>query len=124
MRYLTLGEVLAIRERLLRITTIGAVRDLGLLESAIAQPQATFDGRDLYPTIEKKAAALAYSLSQNQPFTDGNSRIAYTATVAFLRLNGHDIESPDWEEVDTFERLARGEISSEKLADWIRERLI
>lgn len=64
MRYLTLGEVVALH-RAIRAATAGAegIRDLGALESALAQPRATFDGRGLYPTVVDKASALAYGLA-------------------------------------------------------------
>lgn len=63
------------------------MRDIGLLQSAIARPQATFEGRDLYGDIFAKAAALMHSLVQNHPFLDGNKRTAIGAVVIFLRLS-------------------------------------
>ena len=74
MRYLTLGEVLELHRRIMAETGgAAAVRDLGALESAVAQPRMTVGGRDAYPTIESKAAALAFALIQNHPFLDGTS---------------------------------------------------
>jgi death-on-curing protein len=72
MRYLTLGEVVELHQRLLA-NTGGApgIRDLGLLESALAQPKATFDGVDLHPTVADKAAALGFALVANHAFVDG-----------------------------------------------------
>ncbi|HUM70888.1 MAG TPA: type II toxin-antitoxin system death-on-curing family toxin, partial [Chloroflexota bacterium] len=87
--YLTAQQVLFIHARL--IATTGGehgVRDIGLLESAVARPQATFDGVELYPDLFHKAAALMESLAQNHPFVDGNKRTAITATAMFLRRNG------------------------------------
>lgn len=66
------------------------LRDRGSLESAVAQPEMTFDGDDLYPTITDKAAALGYSLIQNHPFLDGNKRAGHATMEVFLLLNGYD----------------------------------
>jgi death on curing protein len=77
MRYLSLGEVVRLHHWLIE-SSGGApgIRDLGLLDSALAQPRATFDGKDLHPTLLAKAAALCASLVQNHPFVDGNSASA------------------------------------------------
>ena len=74
MGYLTLEEVLILYERVMQVSGgMSGVRDYGSLESAIAQPQMTFGGEDLYPSLIEKAAALGFSLIQNHPFFDGNS---------------------------------------------------
>ncbi len=64
------------------------VRDHGLLESALARPRASAFGRDAYPTIHEKAAALLQSIANNHALVDGNKRLALAATVAFYGLNG------------------------------------
>jgi death-on-curing protein len=69
------------------------VRDEGLLESALAQPQATFFGELLHPTIAEQAAAYLYHLAKNHAFVDGNKRVALGVTEAFLRLNGYNPHS-------------------------------
>lgn len=75
MKYLTVEQVLFIHARLVsEISGTHGVRDLGLLESAVARPQATFEGNDLYSDIFSKAAALMESLIGNHPFVDGNKR--------------------------------------------------
>ena len=95
MRYLTLGEVVDLHRRLLQVTSgASGIRDFGALESAIAQPKATFGGVDLYPTIVEKAAALAFSLVQGHAFVDGNKRVAHAAMETFLVLNGTEIDAP------------------------------
>ena len=76
MKWLTVEKVLKIHDRsLLESGGDPGVRDQGLLESAIAQPRARFDGKDLYPDIADKAVALAFSLVRNHPFVDGNKRV-------------------------------------------------
>jgi death on curing protein len=89
IRYLTTGDMLAIEEE------IGAgaeLRDFGLLDSAVARPQASMFGQDAYPGRWEKAAALMHSLIGNHPFVDGNKRTGLTAALAFLDLNGISTE--------------------------------
>lgn len=75
MRYLTLREILEIYQRVMQQSGgLVGIRDLAGLESAIAQPRMTFGGKELYPTVIEKAAALGFSLIQNHPFVDGNKR--------------------------------------------------
>jgi death on curing protein len=84
--FLDLGALLYIAKR-----TLGNepdVRDHGLLESALARPQASAFGRDAYPDIHGKAAALLHSLARNQALVDGNKRLALAATIAFYGMNG------------------------------------
>ena len=80
MRYLTLGEILELHRRIIKASG-GAegIRDLGALESAVAQPKATFDAMDLYPSLADKAAALCFSIVQNHAFLDGNKRTGHAA---------------------------------------------
>ena len=94
MRYLTLGEVVALHRAVIE-STGGAtgLRHLAALESAVAQPRATFDGVDLHPTVTGKAAALAYSLALNHTFVDGNKRVAHAAMEVFLTLNGLELHA-------------------------------
>ena len=124
MRYLTLGEVVELHGRVFQVGG-GApgIRDLGGLDSALAQPMATFGGVDLYPTLAEKAAALCFSLVQNHPFVDGNKRVGHAAMETFLILNGAEIYAP----VDDQERLvldlAAGRIDRSHLTDWLRHHL-
>ena len=90
--YITLEEVLAIRDLVMEETGgRKGILDFTLLHSAIERPKATFAGRDLYPTIFEKAAALIHSLIQNHPFNDGNKRTALSVTIRFLNLNGYKL---------------------------------
>ena len=91
MRYLTLAEVLELHRRVIEQSGgADGVRELGGVESAVAQPQMTFGGQELYPTIESKATALCFSLVMNHPFVDGNKRIGHAAMETFLVLNGYE----------------------------------
>ena len=86
---MTVEQVLFLHSRLVEETG-GAhgVRDLGLLESAVARPGATFGGEDLYAEVFRKAAALMASLILNHPFVDGNKRTGIAAAALFLARNG------------------------------------
>jgi len=121
MRYLTLGEVLALHRRILAESGgRPGVRDLGAIASALSQPRVSVGGQDAYPTLLDKAAALGYSLIRNHGFIDGNKRIAHAAMEVFLVLNGMELRAS----VDDQERfmlaLASGEVSREALAEWLR----
>lgn len=87
MIYLTLPEFLHVAERTLGPEVL--VRDHGLLESALARPQATAFGAAAYESLGEKAAALLHSLARNHALVDGNKRLALAATIAFLGLNGY-----------------------------------
>jgi death on curing protein len=122
MRYLSISETLELHERLIS-SSGGAtgIRDLGALESAVSQPHASFAGKDLYPDVITKAAALCFSLVMNHPFVDGNKRVGHAAMETFLLLNGFEIYS----EVDEQERvvlgLAAGKFGRNDLVSWLRE---
>jgi death-on-curing protein len=84
--FLDLEAVLYVARRTLG--TEPEVRDHGLLESALARPQASAFGQDVYPGIHEKAAALLHSLARNHALVDGNTRLALAATIAFYGMNG------------------------------------
>jgi death-on-curing protein len=116
----TLGEVLELHRRIIQQTGgASGVRSLAALESAVAQPRMTFEGKDLYPTIEDKAASLGFFIAQNHPFLDGNKRCGHAAMETFLVLNGKEIEAP----VDEVEKIilgiASGKLSLKDFADWL-----
>ena len=121
MRYLTLGEVVALHRRLISVTG-GAtgIRDLGALESAVAQPRATFGGADLYPGVIEKAAALGFSLVMGHPFVDGNKRTGHAAMETFLVLNGHELDAPVEEQERVMLAVAASRLSRDTFVDWIR----
>jgi death-on-curing protein len=120
VEYLTLEEVLLLHARLIQRTGgSGGVRDMGLLESALARPRATFEGQDLYPDLWHKAAALMQSLIKNHPFVDGNKRTALTATGLFLELNGYMLTASNDEAVRFALQAAVGDVDVEAMAAWI-----
>ena len=93
--FLTLAEVIAIHaDQITRYGGQGGVRDFGLLESALAQPEASFAGEWLHHDRYEMAAAYAYHLCQNHPFLDGNKRTALACALVFLALNGLGLRDP------------------------------
>jgi death-on-curing protein len=120
VNYLTAAQVLFIHARLIAETG-GAtgLRDLGLLKAAVARPQATFDGADLYPDRWAKAAALMASLVQSHPFVDGNKRVGVTAAGIFLQRNGLRLTATN-DEVEAFAlAVAQGAMTTEQIAVWL-----
>jgi death-on-curing protein len=85
-----------------------AVRDYGLLESALARPRASVFGQDAYPDLHLKAAALLHSLARNHALVDGNKRLAWTACRTFLAINGQWISAPEDDRFDFVIRVATG----------------
>lgn len=117
--YPTREQILQIHARLLATSGgSGGIRDAGLIESALAQPQQTFGGEDLYPTLPEKAAALAYSLIRNHAFVDGNKRVGYTAGRLLLLLNGWDLVASVDEREHVFLSLAAGTLGQEEFREW------
>jgi death-on-curing protein len=96
------------------------VRDEGLLESALESAFATFDGRELYPTKEEKAARLGFALVSNHAFLDGNKRIGMYVMLTFLEVNGIEIDCTDSDIVEAGMALASGAMQYEGLLDWVR----
>jgi death-on-curing protein len=122
VRYLTLAEVLEL-PRLVVEQTGGstAARDLGALQSAIAQPRASFEGRELYPSLEAKASALCFSIVLGHPFVDGNKRTGHAALETFLVLNGLELEASIDESEAVMLALAAGSLSRDQFLEWVRE---
>ena len=110
MIYLTLPELLYVAER-----TLGpgyAVRDYGLLEAALARPRATAFGKDAYPDLDAKTAALLHSIARNHALIDGNKRLALAAVIAFHGLNGRRLTLTNDEAYNLVMNVAAGEIDS------------
>jgi death on curing protein len=95
------------------------IRDMGMLESALARPFQTFGGEDLYPTPAEKAAALCESLIINHPFVDGNKRTGFAAMVAFLMEQGMQLTAPEDEAYRAMIQVSTGEMGFEGLRVWL-----
>lgn len=115
--FLTIDEVL--ESYTFQIETYGGdsgVRDVGLLESAVAQPQASFGGEYLHAFPFEMAAAYLYHLVMNHPFVDGNKRVGLETALIFLMINNSPIEATDEELVDLVLGTTAGEISKQDIA--------
>jgi death-on-curing protein len=116
-RFLALDEVLGLHERQIALYGGAAgLRDLGLLQSAVAVPQATFGGVWLHASLEEMAAAYLFHLAQNHPFVDGNKRTAAIATVVFLHVNGLLPTFTEDELVDLTLGVAAGRVAKAEAA--------
>lgn len=93
------------------------VRDFGLLQSAVARPQASAFGRDAYPTVPLKAAALMESIARNHALVDGNKRLAWLATLVFCLFNNMDVRAPSVDEGERFVlAVCQGQLSLDEIA--------
>jgi len=124
MEHLTVEDLLSIAEEALGVPS---VRDIGLLDSAAHRPQASAFGKDAYPTIDEKAAALLEAVARNHALVDGNKRLAWAAAVVFYDLNGFDLDPPTVDEaVDLVIAVAAGQVDlprlTELLASWAHQR--
>lgn len=109
--------------RLLAKETGGSVgiRDEILLDSALASIFQTFDGKELYPTIEEKGARLGFNLISNHAFIDGNKRIGMLVMLTFLELNSVKIDCTDEEIVEIALGIASGKTIYKAILDWVRK---
>ena len=110
MIFLTLPELLHVAGR-----TLGpdyAVRDYGLLEAALTRPRASAFGKDAYPDLDAKAAALLHSLARNHALIDGNKRLALAALIAFYGLNGRRLTLTNDEAYSLIMNVAAGHLDT------------
>lgn len=125
MRYLLIEEIISLHAKVIAQSGGGSgLRERAALETAVAQPEMTFGGEDLYPTVTDKAAALGHSLIQNHPFVDGNKRIGHAAMEVFLLLNGYEINTPVDEQEEIILSVASGRVSRAEFTEWLRQHVI
>ena len=120
MKRLTKTQILKMHSLLIQKTGgSDDVRDEELLDSALNLPFQSFDGEDIYKTIQAKAARLGFSLINNHPFADGNKRIGILAMLVFLEMNGIEIICTDEELVELGLGVADSSVSYKDLLNWI-----
>lgn len=120
-RYLTIQEVLEIYHNVMEQSGgLVGVRDIGALESSLAQPQMVFGGQELYPDMVEKAAVLGFLLIQNHPFLDGNKRTGHAAMETFLVLNGLEITADLEEQVTIILQVAASQMKRDSFLEWVR----
>jgi len=121
---ITFKEVVIIHE--LAIENFGGsygIRDISLLESAIQRPNATFDGKELYPTPIDKAAAIVESIVKNHPFSDGNKRTGYILMRLILLKSNMDISTSEEEKYKFVIQIAEGKLDYDEIKSWIEKNL-
>ena len=111
------------REQLAEHGGAEGVRDLGMLENALARPQNLLAYGDGDGGAAELAAAYAFGIARNHPFVDGNKRTTAVVSETFLLLNGFRLTATDAEVVVAFVALAAGELSVDELAEWFRDHL-
>lgn len=122
MKYLTVPQVLAIHDQMVkRFGGSQGIRDIGLVESSVGRPQATYDGMDLYEDVFVKAAALLQSLLKNHPFVDENKRTALTSAGIFLKMNDYDLQNNHEEEVEFGVSVDNQHLPLEEIATWLEK---
>ena len=124
MKKLSAAQVIALHDELIKIFggTPG-LRDKGLLESALSAPFMSFDGEEVYPSVQQKAAQLCYGLIKNHAFIDGNKRIGAHAMLVFLDINGIELEYAQPELVEIILSTADGKSGFEELLKWVANHL-
>ncbi len=122
MNYLTHEQVLFLHYRLIEETGGShGISNVGLLQSAIARPAATFDNNDLYPDLFSKVAALMHSIINNHPFVDGNKRTAISAASIFLLRNNYILTVSNIELEQFTLRVASTDTKIEEISEWFTE---
>jgi death-on-curing protein len=120
--FLDVDEVITLHAR--QLAAFGGspgIRDRGLLESAVAQPQATFGGEHVHGDLFAMGAAYAFHIAENQPFVDGNKRTALDAALVFLHLNGFVVEDPPNGLYDAMIAIAERRLTKEGLGELLRK---
>ena len=121
LTFLTLAEVIDIHNN--QIELYGGqngVRDFGLLQSALAQPEASFAGQWLHEDIFLMAAAYAFHICQNHPFFDGNKRTALASALVFLELNSVSLDDPKGKLLEAMLGIAKGALSKQQFAEILK----
>jgi death-on-curing protein len=123
--FLTLDDIIESHQN--QIETYGGshgIRDIGLLESAIAQTEASFGGQYLHADIFQMAAAYIYHLVMNHPFVDGNKRVGLEAALIFLEVNNENLSASDEELVDLVLKTTAGQVGKREIAEFFRSHCV
>lgn len=119
---LTEQQVLSVHEMMLKATGgFGGVRDVSLLQSALNAPFQAFEGREVYPSLLSKAAAMCRSIISNHPFVDGNKRTGIHVMLIFLEVNGVQPNYTQRELIDLGLGVAAGNLDVNAILNWLAE---
>jgi len=122
IRFLTLDEVIEIHQEMIdRYGGSAGIRDQGLLESAVASPQAGFGGRYLYVDVFEMAAAYLFHITMNHPFIDGNKRAGATAAFVFLKLNNRTLTAGENQFELIVRAVAEGNLGKDEIAKFVQK---
>lgn len=120
MKHLSNEQVICLHSMAIKKTGgLDGIKDKGLLDSALNSPFQSFDGEELYPSIQAKAGRLGFGIIKNHPFLDGNKRIGILAMMVFLEINGIELECSDDEIIDLGLGVASGKYNDEYITEWI-----
>lgn len=124
IRFLSVENIILFHEKIIKETGGSAgIRDRGLIESALNRPFVTYDGIDLYPSLNEKIAAVAHSLIRNHAFVDGNKRISVAAMVILLKMNSINVSYTQQELIDLGLKTAADIMNENDILNWIREHI-
>ena len=120
--FLALADVISIhKDQIERYGGQSGIREMGLLQSALAMPQASFSGEWLHRDLYEMGAAYVFHLSQNHPFVDGNKRTAFMCALVFLGLNDQRLEAKDDSIYELVDGVAAGRIDKSTVAVFLRD---
>lgn len=123
--FLTLDDVLALHaDQIRRYGGASGIRDVALLQSALGNVSATFEGAFLHETLFEMAAAYLFGICRNHPFVDGNKRTAVLAALVFLALNGVDIDADQDEFYDLVIGVTAGRVTRPAVAVFLQSAAI
>lgn len=121
MKYLTVAQVLAIHDQMIkRFGGSHGIRDIGLIESAVARPKGGFGKEEFYKDLFTKAAALLQSLLKNHAFVDGNKRTSLTSAAIFLKINGYNFRNSGKEEIKFAIKVDNENLNLEQIAAFLK----
>jgi len=125
VKLLTKKQIILLHRQIINETGgSDGIRDEGLLESALLSPLQTFDGAELFPSVEEKAARLGFGLIKNHAFSDGNKRIGAHAMLILLEINGVHTKYTQKELADIIMKIASGEKDYPDLLSWVRSHVM
>lgn len=124
-KFIEKQDVLSIHSKQINLYGgLPGIRDEGLLDSAISQPQATFDGELLHPTIFEQAAAYLFHINNNHAFIDGNKRTAFDVMVTFLNINDYELNMTSEAAYQLTIQVAEGQRSKVELIEILKNYII
>lgn len=122
MKIITIRQVLILHElQIEKYGGLSGIRDVGMLQSAIGRPFATFGGSDLYPDIFTKTAALIQSIIKNHPFLDANKRTAFASAVTLLEVNEYSFMASNNEVVKYMLAVANENLTVDQISKWLKK---